>query len=245
MNLFRLKPDLEKSITFQPLSDTTHIEQDPPIPAIKCIPQWYKDIPPYFEGDNSVKVIPGFQNVNSTIKQCVPFLEGMTVGYTFVLSDDIQVQKIDGLSRIYWRTTFGLITDHGAKQYPGFPIPNGYGPVIYKWENAWRIITAPGYSLLCTHPINRYDLPFLTYTGFVESDDYTLSIKFPFILKDDFEGIIPRGTPVAQLIPVKRDNWISSIRPFDKEEKIRNDRQFFGRIERAYKHLFWKKKSYR
>jgi hypothetical protein len=63
--------------------------------------------------------------------------------------------------------------------------------------------------LLVTHPVNRYDLPFTTLTGLVDTDLYKDDfINFPAQWRNPkFRGVLPRGTPVAQCLPVKRDLW--------------------------------------
>ena len=80
---------------------------------------------------------------------------------------------------------------------------------IVKFNNFWTIETPPGYSLLVTHPVNRYDLPFTTLTGLVDTDLYKDDfINFPAHWRDSgFQGTLPRGTPVAQCLPVKRELW--------------------------------------
>jgi hypothetical protein len=232
-------------LEFIPLTRLADIEYEVPIPASKTIPAWYKSIPQFVNGEESLRVIPRSQGTNGTIKRCTPFLDAMIVGYMVCLADDVQVQISEtGDPEIWWRTTAGLITYHNAEQYPGVPIPEGYCSTVFKWENGFSIQTPKGYSLYCTQPANRFDLPFLTFSGFVDTDGYTNAIKFPFFIRKGFTGIIPRGTPVAQLLPVKRDNWTSKTRKFDQEWVLRSEKHFFGVIDRAYKTLFWKKKTY-
>ena len=49
--------------------------------------------------------------------------------------------------------------------------------------------------------------------GIVDTDTYKASVNFPFVLNepDTFEGLIPAGTPIAQVIPFKRESWEISI----------------------------------
>jgi hypothetical protein len=67
----------------------------------------------------------------------------------------------------------------------------------------------PGYSLLVTHPFNRPDLPFVTLTGLIDADRYRDNfIHFPAHWCDvEFKGVLAKGTPVAQCVPLKRDTW--------------------------------------
>jgi hypothetical protein len=54
--------------------------------------------------------------------------------------------------------------------------------------------------------VNRDDLPFRLLTGMVDSDRFTdVGILFPAVwVAPEFEGILPKGTPVAQCFPVSR-----------------------------------------
>ena len=99
-------------------------------------------------------------------------------------------------------------------EHVGFPI---------KFHNLWTIEAPEGYSLLFTHPLNRFDLPFTTLTGLVDSDQYHDNwIHFPAHWHDkNFSGVLPRGTPVAQCVPVKRETWAVRTTTFTSEETRR------------------------
>ena len=60
--------------------------------------------------------------------------------------------------------------------------------------------------MLFTHPLNRFDLPFTTLSGMVDCDLYRDSwIHFPAHWHDmNFSGVLPKGTPIVQCLPVKR-----------------------------------------
>src|SRR5215472_2332366 len=62
----------------------------------------------------------------------------------------------------------------------GFLIPLAVDLKVQDGEFSWDFETPPGYSLLCTHPINRTDLPFRTVTGLVDCDTfYDTPLNFP------------------------------------------------------------------
>ena len=232
-------------IKFQPLFETTQNNIEPPIVSSKIVPQWYKEIPKFFPGENKLRVLPNSPGLNTTVKKCMPFLEAMTAGYTVVLADDIIVElQKNGTPFIRWRTSTDLISSHSPEQFSGLAVGENYHNYIYKWNNPWVIHTPKDYSLWVTHPSNQFELPFTTFNGFVETDSYTLSIQFPFLLKKGFEGVIEKGTPVAQLIPIKRETWNSEILEYDKDYQPKAARQFFGTIVNSYKKHFWVKKSY-
>jgi hypothetical protein len=71
-----------------------------------------------------------------------------------------------------------------------------------------------------THPANRPDLPFTTVTGLVDCDRYHENwVHFPAHWHDtNFSGVLPKGTPIAQCIPVKRENWTLRTEAFTEQQ---------------------------
>jgi hypothetical protein len=201
-------------------------DQFPPVPSKKLIPDWYKN------GEQSF--IDGAGNEVSGMKRCVPFLDIMTAGYMILLGEDAIVKIENGIPKIENRIVFERDSRMGAT----IVRPNGYLPNNFVWHNPWAWQTPKGWSTVVTHPYNRFDLPFITLSGFMESDTFVLGGSLPFYLKEGFEGIIPAGTPIAQIIPVKRANWVS--RTLNKE--IVFDGTYTGKNH--YKKHFWKKKQY-
>ncbi len=78
--------------------------------------------------------------------------------------------------------------------------------VIVKFNSFWTIELEQGYSLFATHPVNRADLPFRLLTGLVDCDRFCdVGVLFPaFWVDPEFEGVLPRGTAVAQCFAVER-----------------------------------------
>ena len=97
----------------------------------------------------------------------------------------------------------------------------------------WTVEAPEGYAIYFTHPINRFDLPFTTLTGLVNSDLYSENwVHFPAYWHDrNFNGVLPRGTPIAQCFPVKREGWIAQASPFTAEEAKRVD-EFRAELKR-------------
>jgi hypothetical protein len=111
---------------------------------------------------------------------------------------------------------------HDPSQVTGTPLAQD-DRFLIKFHNLWTIQAPEGYALLVTHPVNRCDLPFTTLTGLVDCDRYYDNwIHFPAQWHNDrFEGVLKRGTPIAQIIPVRRDTWTSSVTVFTKQEAQR------------------------
>ena len=81
-------------------------------------------------------------------------------------------------------------------------------------------------------------MPFHSFSGIVDTDKHPVPVNFPFVVKKDFEGVIPAGTPIAQFIFLKRDtleyevceaSQIDMERTKLKEKRIRlkNNCSFF------------------
>lgn len=215
-------------------------------PASEYIPDWYR------LSDGKINDFPSVLNQNnpqattSTYKKCTPFLDAMTSGYIVELSADIEITRnAEGGLLVLWRVSREMVTKHSENQWNGIPIPTGYLRGVLKWHNQFTIKSPKEYSLLFTQPINRFDLPFQIITGLVDCDKYTLPVQFPFFIKEDFIGIIPAGTPIVQIIPVKRDFWEREYLKFDTKTSLVEIEKYLSTIKRSYKNKFWQRKSYK
>jgi hypothetical protein len=178
-----------------------------PIPAVLGLPEWFKTMP-----QKAFSAV--LQTEQMTVKKCPPFIDAMTYGFLMPLVADLRVENgafswdrevPSGAMANYSRSPIDF---HDNNQVVGTPFFDEDRFVV-KFTNYWTVELPPGYSLLVTHPINRQDLPFVTLTGLVDSDLYFDNfINFPAHWRDDkFNGVLPKGTPVAQCLPLKRDSW--------------------------------------
>jgi hypothetical protein len=235
---------MNKKIKIIPYTLEKELAGIPPTPAIKHLPEWYKKLSPYTDGAKKLKYPMGHGSHNTGLKRCVPFLDAMTAGYMFVLDDDIYVEQLEDGPSIRWKSPVSMVTMHSPNQFEGLSIPKGYHNIVWKWHNEYILETPPGYSMLFTHPINRFDLPFRTITGLVDTDLYGNGVQFPFFLEEGFEGIIESGTPLCQMIPIKKDSWETSLEKYDEHDYYKKSRKFARTFEGSYKKNFWNKKSY-
>jgi hypothetical protein len=211
------------------------------------VPDWYKDSSIKMSGYENFTLMPENPSVTtSTYKRCSPFLDALTNGYIFYLGQDIEVTiNNDGTPYIVWRGTYlNPISSHSKTQWDGLEYPDNCHDFVYKWQNHLTIKTPRNYSTLFTHPHNRFDLPFYTLSGVVDTDKYYAPVHFPFFLKNNFTGIIKAGTPLAQITFIKRDNWFKTIGKYNKDDIEKNDYRYFKILDRPYKNLFWQKKNY-
>lgn len=216
------------------------------VTSTSVIPSWYKKIKPTVESIKTFLLPEKPSDTNSTIKKCVPFLDAMSSGYMVVLSSDIEVCKDENnYPSILWRVTKDLVTLHNETSWDGTEIGNEFHQAAFKWMSQFSFKTPKQYSCLFTHPLNRTDLPFYTLSGIVDTDVYPLPIHFPFLLKKDFTGIIEAGTPIAQIIPIKRDSWNHKFKKYDSKYSENKYFVFFSKIVRSYKKQFWNRKEYK
>ncbi len=206
-----------------------------PIPANKDIPEWYQNTEPYVNNDEEYL----------TIKRCIPFLDAMSSGYLLLLPCDILVQRTNSVPRL---TVYGDFDPrfepmaHSLDQAKEYPSSNKH-PFL-KWMNPWGIKTSEGYSCLFITPMHR-DLPFKILEGIVDTEKFTEPVNFPFILDDNFLGIIPAGTPIAQVIPIKRESSLMSIGGIEEFELAKKQNQEMSKYKKSgYKKLFWNRKEY-
>lgn len=216
-----------------------------PEPAVRHLPEWYKQKSPFVDGGKKLIANPD-RTMNVTIKWCNPFGDALGAGYFLLLENDIQVKTVNEEPEFVWfRGGDDLITAHSKKQISHELIPKGYSSEPWKFKNFWSIRTPPGYSVLFTHPLNRTELPFITLSGVVDTDDYNQPVNFPFVIRKDFEGIIEAGTPIAQVIPFRRESWKAEVKEYDQKLINKINADFTRKIARVYKTNYWKKKEWK
>lgn len=226
------------NITFTNTTNNTTLEK--PKPASKYIPEWYKETESYLNGE---KKPFGGAGTTATIKRCMPVFDAITAGYIIELPADVYVSIKDGRQNFEW-SDMNLVSFHSTDQAPNHPArkPHDYA----KWNNPWAIKTPKGYSTLFVQPFHRESV-FTIMPGIVDTDEYTSPVNFPMVINDpEFEGMIPKGTPIAQVIPFKRDNWESTLgsqKDFDEQSDVqrRLTSKFFDR----YKSMFRSPKEYK
>jgi len=224
-----------------------------PIPAEKFIPEWYKNMDSYNGPLGNQKAPDGKGQTTATIKRCMPVFDAMTSGYLILSHTDVYVSQVDGLPYFEWAGTKqgDVIMFHLSGQAIDHPLAKKKDPRLGhpKWNNPWLIQTPKGYSSLVLNPLHR-DLPFTILSGVVDTDKYQqIPINFPFALNDpNFTGLIPAGTPIAQVIPFKRSSWVSKKRSKNQEDEkkhILDLSKLQSRFFDAYKGFWWSRKEYK
>lgn len=238
------------------------VKQYLPQSVKRNIPEWYKVADKYKKKPDGLYLLQWYKKRDGKMdvhkvhswKSCPAILDTFTTGYYLFTPCDIEIKKIDGLYSVSlakeWTKAFCDI--RGPEE--GFPTPPGYEDTHFFWTTNWFPTVPEGYTVLFTHPINRYDLDFLTITGFADCESFNTPGRIPFFIRKDFEGIIPAGTPYAQVIPFKNEKWQSEINDYDPEtinqKYIEDNIKGYGQpqpehgVESLYKNKFWLKKEY-
>jgi hypothetical protein len=229
----------EMTLTFRCLPELETILPRP-IPAVLGLPDWFKALP-------VTAFNPATGGETQTVKKCPPFIDAMTHGFLMPLAADLKVSGGEltwdfelppGYMGEYSDSPIGF---HHPCQAAGAPFCDD-DRFIIKFNNFWTIEAPQGYSLLFTHPVNRADLPFTTLTGLVDCDTFCHSpVNFPARWHDiDFSGVLLKGTPVAQCLPVKRESWVARFERLteDDSKRVAATRDAMGRERGFYRQQF-------
>jgi len=211
-----------------------------PYSARKLMPDWYKALP--------MKNGTGFNQ--STLKRCPPFLDAMVTGWIIPLAADIWIRSNEDCSHIQYDTKYPrpMIENHSDWQVTSDKCPAPHLPKPpMKFMNYWAINCPKGYSLLFVPPLNRPDTRFTCFSGMVDCDGYFEFVNFPFVWNEpNFDGILPAGTPLVQVIPIKRDTLFKDfdIKTFNEEDfkKINGTRRKLESHESHYRDNVWENK---
>jgi len=217
----------------------------PPAPAIKNLPNWYLQMKEYVHDkkEPNPKHDDGKPNNPSTIKKCMPVFDAITAGYILFTPFDLYIKQVDNEPYYMWNA--GEITFHPKPQFNYYPKLNEY-IAAPKFINNWIIETPKGYSCLIIPPMHRPDTKINILPGVVDTDNYAYTIHFPFALENKkFEGLIPAGTPMAQVIPFKREKWKMQFGNEENRKKAHKiDYQLNTKWFNSYKLQFWNKKEF-
>lgn len=219
---------MPKKIKFQSRNPQFDIAK--PQPATRFIPEWYR----------KMKSVSPTDKVN-TVKRCVPYLDALSMGYVISLPADVtyDAEKKQFTSSAYLE----MVSPHVKSQTEDVVLQEEWDDQPWKWVNNWHIKTPKGYSCMFVHPFNQEDLPFHSFAGVVDTDKHPVVVHFPFVMRKDFSGVIPAGTPLIQVIPFKRDEWAMDIDD-EKPHRYALEHEVFSDPLGWYRHKFWSKKKY-
>ena len=211
-----------------------------PTPAKQSLPHWYSDLKPF-------ESIDAKKEITQTAKRCVPILDSFTTGYIIYTPTDVEVM-INNEGRYVYRWAHKLAIEFQALWQVGkHSGGDDRYDAIPKMPNPWGVKTPSGYSCMYIPPMNRDDAVFEIFAGVVDTDKFHQNGSMPFLLKEkDFEGVIPAGTPMAQVVPFRRESYEMSFG--DDTQRVGASRQLDSMrtvFINAYRKFMWSPKSYK
>lgn len=217
-----------------------------PFPASQALPQWWKNATPYIkslENPDGKKIIVENSESNASFKKCTPMLDMLSSGYIVPLWADVQVRIENGFPYITWRVAKSVFEGHDGQEVE---IPDGYQKSQFKFLNQWVPKLSKGCSALIISCPGYPNTPFKAMQAIIDYDKTTHPLFPPMFLKEGFEGIIEKGTPMFQIIPFKRNNWQSTFSFLENDQqRINTDRDIKSTIVNNYVKNFWEKKTYK
>jgi len=225
-------------------------EEYNPTPATVSVPDWYKNLESYIGGK---KDTDGKGGTLATAKRCMPLFDAIVSGYILYTYCDLVISQRHEYGKINGNThpafewpSLEPLSFHPKEQLPEHPNGEAHEIQYPKWNNAWSIKTPPGYSCIFLPPLHREN-SMIIFPGVVDTDTYHGLINLPFVLKDPkMEGLIPAGTPIAQVIPFKRDDWQMQFGDSkDISDQKKSETKVRSLFFDSYKKQFRQSKSYR
>lgn len=214
---------------------------DPPVPAIKALPSFYKALPSQLS--ESVQ--------DSSAKRCMPFLDAISSGFIIPLWADMFVKVTETQLHIEFPENLPFsssIEHHSYEQLENYPLADllPHGKKFMKFINPWLVSTAPGVSCLFTSPLNHFEHRIKIIDGVVDTDTYYNYVNFPFVWTGaPGEYLIKRGTPLVQVIPFVRAPNLDkmSVSVVDEEKVASVSGKLGTALFNKYRQFFWHKRK--
>lgn len=203
-----------------------------PKPAKTYLPEWHKNTMPLNE------------NGDRTIKKCMPVTDVLTTGYILPAPVDMLIY-IDDDNNVKFNCSNGefFVSRHSPTQYANTPY--SINPVL-KFDFPWVFKTPPGWSMLYTQPFHRDNSKLEALSAIVETDTYYNSVNCPVQIKNwkPNEVLeIPKGYPLVQAVPVKRDEWKMTTQHIDWNAHFKTTIELVKNSS-AYRDEFRQKKKF-
>ena len=218
-----------------------------PKPAKAYIPDWFKETTTYYNG-NKIEIGRDFSS-QKTLKSCIPILDVMTAGYIQETWQDLFIEHDgkDGIRFAMPNGTIEMVSIRDQRQLGKMPRYEGHEGFFLNWHRLWNPVLPKGYSAIYQHPAYMNDLPFTSVPAIVDADQYYAKGKVGFFIKKGFQGVIPAGTPMYQIIPFKREEWRSEKVVTTEQDRVALEKQNFDidtSFLGAYKRKFWSRKEF-
>jgi len=230
---------MSKTIEFIPSSREVELHVPPPKPAKFYIPEWYRNTEVI---KNPYELFNSQTGPNQNVKSCMPFLDALATGYIQETWSDIYITVENGIMNYHSSMPIQQVHYRAGN---ATPISEEYHSIEMTWKVPWMPKVPKGYSVLMCDPLNDPTRPIRSLAGVVDSDSFyhTPMGNMPFLIKSWFQGIIPAGTPMYVIIPIKRESWRHKALEYNQDVETRAF-QMKRNFVNTYKNKFWNKKDY-
>lgn len=230
-------------ITFYQSHEGIELLVDPPKPASKMLPEWYK------------RQSAGLGDFGSTIKRCMPIFDVMTAGYILTLPCDIYVNATNPEKLQYFvppnvldNLQEDLFAEHLPEQMSDYPKDlDKFHKDVLRIDPFYTVGTEKGYSCLMVQPIHGDSSPLQAFSAMIDTDTFISNGHYSFFVEKNFNGIIKQGTPLIQVIPFKRDSFVTKVVRFEQAKIIlkRQGAKLRSTFTNGYKNKFRTTKEYK
>jgi hypothetical protein len=191
------------------MSDETVLPQ----PTNKYIPEWYKKMPLMTE--------PSEITGRRTIKSCPAIADLFSSGYVLPAWSDIAIKYTNGLPQAKIGQGREIMNYHDNDQFLDY-IEHDYlgktGKFVFKLLNPWQIITSKGWSVLQLPLLYDFNKNFSVLNGIIDTDIWHQA-NLQLMYYGNEEVVIPKGTPLVQYIPIKREKHNLIIRTMNAQDE--------------------------
>ena len=212
---------------FEPLLDLYK-----PLPANKFLPEWYKKMG---RGDLLDSELADTAEENVTAKKCPAIQDMLTEGFILPMwgnfffksiydeEGNIVNQKWNiSTAKAYGENADAMIGLHTYHQTKGWNVGRTIDGTLLKIACPWKFLVPKGYSLLYIDPFYHFRDDIRLLSGLVEADKWGL-ITFPFEFINNDKFMIEAGSPMVQVIPIKREKLEIVSRYGTDEEYIHTE----------------------
>lgn len=226
-----------------------------PVKAKKALPEWFKRLAPAAESTVDCPVTgKPLSYKKPTAKKCIPMVEASGHGVMIPAWTDFTVIiSRDENNELMGRMLMGTYgQDYGEHDHTWDQVGDAVNiekqaglKQIFKFMSPWRIRTPEGYSIFVKNPANHFNPDFELFEGVIDSDNYNLTINLPFFWKNGAEGtyLIEKGTPLAQVMLVKREDFDIKFGIISHLEINQQENKLASKANDRYKTLFWHKRK--
>lgn len=175
----------------------------PPIPASKFWPEWFKKQNPKLNQNSPMYA--------STVRKCPAILDILSMGYIIPLWCDFKLKRVH--NNVQFMTPPAVadhfqMTTHAKVQIEHYPFNKDTFNGSVKFFNPWSIVTPPGYSVMLVSPYYQTNPHIEAMQGIIDTDSYhEIHVNTFFTAPLDETIELPRGMPLVQVIPFKRENY--------------------------------------